>query len=117
MILSTADFNQRLRQVIGDATIDEFAASLEESAQRVKDILRGKQRPPSDFLTKLHVQLGVDLNWLLAGDGAKAASMVTVKEQLLLAHYRAASDEGRKAIEQTSHALAKRPDTGGGKKP
>lgn len=112
MIPSTNNFNQRLRQVIGDATIDEFAASLDESAQRVKDILRGKQRPPSDFLTKLHSHLGVDLNWLLAGDGVKAASIVTVKEQLLLAHYRAASEEGRKAIEQTSQALAKRPGTG-----
>lgn len=101
------EFEDRLRAVIGDSTIDEFAASIDEPSQRVKDILRKKQKPPADFLVKLQVTLGVDLNWLLVG-GDRPAVALSVRESNLLQNYRASAAEGRKAIEQTSVAVSKR---------
>jgi hypothetical protein len=109
-------FPERLRTVIGDLTIDAFAKSINEPDHRVQNILREVQKPPSDFLIKLHEQCGVDLHWLLTGKGGGAAPKITVREQRLLANYRAATDEGRKAIEQTSQAVAKTPEPARGKK-
>jgi transcriptional regulator with XRE-family HTH domain len=105
------NFSTRLRSVIGDLTIDEFAKSLDEPDHRVKNILRGAQRPPSDFLIKLHQDYGVDLHWLLMGEEGEGAANITAREQRLLANYRGATDEGRKAIEQTSQAVEKRPES------
>jgi hypothetical protein len=110
------NFPARLRTVINDLTIDAFAKSIDEPVHRIQNILRESQRPPSDFLIKLHQIYGVDLHWLLLGEGEGAAPTISVRERRLLANYRAATDEGRKAIEQTSQAVAKRPEPARGKK-
>ena len=102
------EFAERMRAVIGDSTIEEFARSIDEPSQRIKDILRNKQKPPADLLVKLQLTLGVDLNWLLVGDEAQPKLVLSVREALLLDNYRAAADEGRKAIEQTGFAVEKR---------
>jgi Bacteriophage CI repressor helix-turn-helix domain len=109
-------FPARLRTVIGDLTIAAFATSINEPDHRVENILREVQKPPADFLIKLHEQYGVDLHWLLTGKGNGGAPTITVREQRLLANYRGATDEGRKAIEQTSQAVAKRPESARGEK-
>lgn len=101
------EFEDRLRAVIGEATIEEFARTIEEPAQRVKDILRKKQKPPSDFLVKLQLKLGVDLNWLLAGGSEPLGRALSVREAALLDDYRAADDEGQRAIAATGAAVAK----------
>lgn len=103
-------FPARLRTVIGDLTIAAFAKSINEPDHRVENILREVQKPPADFLIKLHEQFGVDLHWLLIGNENGAAPSITAREQRLIANYRGATDEGRKAIEQTSQAVAKRPE-------
>lgn len=102
------EFTDRLRAVIGEGTLEEFARSIDEPLQRVKDVLRSKQKPPADFLVKIQIKLGVDLNWLLVGGEDQARVVLSVRESTLLDNYRAAADEGRKAIEQTSAAVAKR---------
>lgn len=109
-------FPARLRVVIGDLTIAAFAKSINEPDHRVENILREAQRPPADFLIKLHEQFGVDLHWLLTGKGDGGTPAITAREQRLLANYRGATDEGRKAIEQTSQAVAKRPVPARGKR-
>lgn len=101
------EFEERLRAVIGTSTLEEFAHVIDEPLQRVKDILRKKQKPPSDFLVKLQLKLGVDLNWLLVGGDAPSRPL-SAREFALLDNYRAAADEGRKAIEQTGVAVTKR---------
>lgn len=101
------EFEERLRAVIGTSTIEEFANLIDEPVQRVKDILRKKQKPPADFLIKLQLKFGVDLNWLLVG-GVESPLALSVRETSLIDNYRAAVDEGRKAIEQTSAAVEKR---------
>lgn len=102
------DITDRLKAVIGDATLDQFAASINESTQRIKDVLRQKQKPPAEMLVAIHLKHGVDLNWLLAGDTAQPKMLLSVREASLLDNYRSAADEGRKAIEQTSAAVSKK---------
>ena len=92
----------RLREVIGDMTIDSFAELLDEKPQRIKDVLRGRQRIPEDLLLKLAEKMGVDLNWLVADVGEKSADDLSSREAALLNHYRSADDEGRSVIEKTA---------------
>lgn len=113
------DVVDRLRAVIGDSTIEQFAALMDEPVYRVKDILRGRQKPPADFLIKLQLKLGVDLNWLLAGAPGPPKPALTAREATLLDEYRAAAEEGRRAIEATTAAvsgLAQRTKDGGANK-
>lgn len=101
------EFVDKLRQVIGDATIDEFAGVLDEPVQRIKDVLRKKQKPPADLLVKLQVKFGVDLNWLLTDQDGPPQLLLSVREAALIDNYRAAAEEGRRAIEATGLAIAK----------
>lgn len=105
--MATEEFEDRLRALIGDSTIEEFARAIDESAQRVKDVLRKKQKPPADFLIKLHLKTGVDLTWLLAGGPSPPSLTLSAREAELIDNYRAAAEEGRRAIEATGSAVAK----------
>ncbi|GAP39042.1 helix-turn-helix transcriptional regulator [Piscinibacter sakaiensis] len=90
------DFSTRLRAVIGNSTIDDFAAALGESPQRVKDVLRAKQKPPFELLLKLHERCGVDLNWLVTGSEPKSAGPQLRPDQAaLLRDYDQADEIGR----------------------
>lgn len=101
------EFSEKLRAVIGTATIDEFAAVLDEPAQRVKDVLRGKQKPPADLLIKLQLVMGVDLSWLLSDEKGPPKLLLNAREVALIDNYRAAEDAGRRAIEATGLAVSK----------
>jgi hypothetical protein len=101
------DLIDRIRLVIGDSTIDNFAASINQPAQRVKDVLRGKQKPPADMLYAVHMQHGVDLNWLFDGGSDVPKMNLSVRERSLLDNYRAAAEDGKRAIEHTSAAVKK----------
>lgn len=101
------EFVEKLRLVIADATIEDFALAIGESPQRVKDVLRKKQKPPAEMLVNLQLKLGVDLNWLMTDQGGPPRMQLSVREAALLDNYRAAAEEGRRAIEATGLAIAK----------
>lgn len=63
----------RIREAMAGAglTIDAFAERLGEKPQRVKDVLRGKQRAPEAMLAALASQPGVDIVYVLTGETAK----------------------------------------------
>lgn len=58
----------RLREVIAarGLTIDGFATLLGEKLQRVKDVLRGKQRLPESMAAAM-AREGFDVNYVLTG--------------------------------------------------
>lgn len=97
----------RLRDVIGDMTVDAFAAMLDERPQRLKDVLRGKQKLPEDLLVKLVQIAGVDANWLLTG-AADLKQRPSAREAALLDNYRHSSEEGKRAVEATLSAISQR---------
>lgn len=103
-------FEDRLRDVISSAgcTIDQFARELDEPAQRLKDILRAKQRPPAEVLVKIHLMYGIDINWLLVGDrklankGEPLSELLQPRERELLRRFREADDAGKRFIESAA---------------
>ena len=101
----------RLRVIIGDMTIDSFAQLLDEKPQRIKDVLRGRQKIPEDLLLKLVDKMNVDLNWLVADSGDAAPKELSSREFALLDNYRKADDEGRAVIEKTA-SFAAQPKAG-----
>lgn len=83
-------------QVDSGLSIDTFAQRIGEKPQRVKDALRGKQRPPWEMLAMMVSELGVDAAWLLTGKSQAVG--LSQDEALLLARYRAASTNDKAAI-------------------
>ncbi|WP_343630648.1 helix-turn-helix transcriptional regulator [Roseateles sp.] len=53
-----------------ELSINEFARRAETSAGFVSEVLRGLKRPGLGLLEAAHRELGVSLNWLVAGEGA-----------------------------------------------
>jgi hypothetical protein len=96
----------RLRTVIGDMTIESFAALVDEKPQRIKDVLRGKQKIPEDLLLKLAEKLHVDLNWLVADAAEAGGGEMSSRESALLDNYRKSDDEGRAVIEKMASFAA-----------
>lgn len=72
--MSSTKFNNldliltRLRIVIGDRTQKEFAEWIDESPSTVTEWMRGRSKPGWDALKKL-ADKGVNINWLLTGNG------------------------------------------------
>jgi hypothetical protein len=97
--------SDRLRSVIGETKIDEFAELIGEPVHRVKDVLRNKQRPPFDMLVKLRTIQGVDLNWLAVGDGVTGPVLAT-QEATLLARYRELAPASQEALRSMAAALS-----------
>ncbi|WP_240958861.1 XRE family transcriptional regulator [Pasteurella multocida] len=72
--------------------------------------MRGEREPNSDAYLKF-AQLGININWLLTGQGemfigGTPESTLTQKEQTLLEDYRESNEQGKEAIEKTASALA-----------
>jgi hypothetical protein len=73
---------------MADRTQKEFADWLGDLPKKVNDYLLGNSRPGWDFLGKL-AKKGVNLNWLLTGQGAvyvkdQADFIIPPEAQLLL---------------------------------
>ena len=65
--------NTRLQTVLKElpGTIDEIAKGLGVSHATLYKYLSGKTKPNADFLAQLKSQTGVNLNWLITGQGEK----------------------------------------------
>ena len=58
---------EKIRQVIefNKITLDEFAEKIGEKPTRLKDVLRGKQRPPLEMIQSIVEIFQIDENWLI----------------------------------------------------
>ncbi|WP_418647255.1 hypothetical protein ACNQFN_18845 [Thauera butanivorans] len=107
---SVDSIHLRLREEIDRVGLSLAAAARaagESSPQRIKDVVSGKQRCPSDLLARLN-GTGVDIFYVLTGqrsDEAPAAP-ANPREKALLDNYRHSPDAGKDAIERTASALA-----------
>lgn len=70
--IPTLEIQDRIRAAMGAAgmTIAAFAERVGTTQQRVKDVLRGKQRVPADMLETLASMDGVDIQYVLTGHHA-----------------------------------------------
>ncbi|WP_233419225.1 XRE family transcriptional regulator [Aggregatibacter actinomycetemcomitans] len=72
--------------------------------------MRGDREPNSEAYLKF-AQLGININWLLTGEGemfigGTPESVLTKQEQTLLEDYRESNEQGKEAIEKTAKALS-----------
>jgi len=70
---TNSDIQVRLREIIGTERGDQaqIARRLGESPQRISRYILGETIPKIDFLERLHDILGININWLLTGEGLK----------------------------------------------
>ncbi|MDG6235424.1 helix-turn-helix domain-containing protein [Glaesserella parasuis] len=97
--------------------VEHFGGSIAKFSERsginyrsVQNYMRGEREPNSEAYLKF-AQLGININWLLTGQGemfigGTPESTLTQKEQTLLEDYRESNEQGKEAIEKTASALA-----------
>ena len=69
MTVSAGNIGARIRLARGRLTQDEFAARLGISKSTIGKYERGERSPESDILARMRSVLGIDINWLLTGEG------------------------------------------------
>lgn len=77
MSASREEVGARIREIRASRTQEEFGQILGVSRGYLSDIESGRSFPSVPFLTSLAVNIGVPLNWLLAGQMPAAANETT----------------------------------------
>lgn len=101
-------FSTRLREDLERLGLSLAAAARaagEKDSERLKQIAAGRQRCPLELLSALE-PVGVDVYYVLTGQRIGLATTLSARESALVANYRAAPEEAKKALETTSAALA-----------
>ncbi len=60
---------RRLRRARGELTQPAFAAHLGVTKDTIGKYERGERRPEAEVLARMREVLGIDINWLLTGEG------------------------------------------------
>ncbi|MEW5974132.1 MAG: helix-turn-helix transcriptional regulator [Pseudomonadota bacterium] len=102
----------RLKQVRGQMSQVDFAASLEIGRTSLINYEKNQRQLDANLLTRLWVLYGVDTLWLLTGIGTRTAEKLTADERKLLEQYRACSGEAQATLRMTAEALAARVPVG-----
>ena len=108
--------SQRLRDIlkIKSMKIKEFSELTGIPYSSSQSYLNGTRDPGMDALTVICLQLYVNINWLLTGQGemfigdpSNAMVAQNSREEALLDNYRHSDSEGRQAVEITASAFAR----------
>lgn len=78
--LRVADFSQRLKYLIGEASVRQFAKDLSVTEAAVRSYLRGETLPKLSVLAEIADVKGVSLVWLAMGDDAYSGGADFVNE-------------------------------------
>ncbi|MEO5347896.1 MAG: helix-turn-helix domain-containing protein [Magnetococcus sp. YQC-9] len=111
--------NFRLKNTLSAKGFDhkEFSSKLNEICGIPKstayNYLSGVRTPDAENLALLCSRLGINLNWLLTGEGpmfrSSTSPTLSPDESALLDAYRAADEAGRAALLITAKAMARKP--------
>ena len=97
--------------------IEQLGGSITKFSERsginyrsVQNYMRGDREPNSEAYLKF-AQLGININWLLTGEGemfvsGSSTNHLTQQEQALLEDYRESNEQGKEAIEKTAKVAA-----------
>lgn len=110
---------QRLMEALGALDEEALAIQLQRDLGTLR-VWQTRQMIPSRVLLGVAQATGCSVDWLSGDPEApkypqrsyeapegSTATVLTAREAALLANYRAATEDGRKALEATSAALAK----------
>ncbi len=101
---------ERLREVMGDRCVTEYARSLDLNHESVRRYIRGMTPPSAKFLIRVTERYRVDANWLLTGERLdNADSLRTVETAQLVAELerRDLLGRNRRMIERRQKASRK----------
>lgn len=93
------NFGTRLREVRGERSLEEFAALMQESAEKIAAIEAQELLPTPKLVQRLiatHPEEGV--MWLMGSKRVQLDSPITELEAIMLMDYRQASPEGQAAL-------------------
>ncbi len=105
-------FPERLRAVLkaNNLKIKDFSEFTKIPYSTCQSYLSGTREPGMEVLTIICLQLCVNLNWLLTGQGEMFISemecSLTSAETKLINDYRESNEQGKEAIEKTARALS-----------
>lgn len=106
-------FSERLKAVLKakNLKIRAFSDLTGIPYSTCQSYLNGTREPGMEVLTTIYLQLYVNINWLLTGQGemfigGMPENALTKQEQILLSDYRESSEQGKEAIEKNASALA-----------
>ncbi|PHR17261.1 MAG: hypothetical protein COA37_22915 [Hoeflea sp.] len=98
---SAPGLGTRLVELRGDATREEFASALDVHANTIGNYERGDRQPDTEFLGLLRERIGVDINWLITGEGnshVKPDSRRDTSNQVAIPRYAIHASAGGGAV-------------------
>lgn len=109
--------SERLKEVINEkkiSSIKEFAELTDLPYRTAQSYLNGDREPNIAGLTKLCTQLGINLNWLITGVGARfvgeelliPAAILSPEKQELIDAFDGMTPEQRRAILEVGKGLS-----------
>ncbi len=106
--------SKRLKEVLKykSLKIKEFSIITNIPYSSCQSYLSGTREPGMEVLTAIHLQLYVNINWLLTGQGEMfignqvTEQALNPQETALLEDYRESNEQGKEAIEKTAKALS-----------
>lgn len=106
-----AEAGRRIAGVRGGMSQAEFATRLDVDRKTVVRWEAGERLPDGSSLLKLLTEFGVDLNYILTGQGTGDVAALNDDEAALLNNFRHAPQAQRDILSATSQAFAKPPST------
>jgi transcriptional regulator with XRE-family HTH domain len=89
----------RIRKVRGTRTVAEFAAQIGTTAEAVSKVEAGEEWLSNELLGRIIEHEKLSPMWLLSGEELVLEGELSHMEKVLITNYRAASAEGKKALE------------------
>lgn len=99
--------SERLKQVMEAKSFNlkTFSEQADIPYRTLQNYILSGREPSAEALIKLYTQLGINLNWLLSGEGKMfhdtLNTELTEKEQDLINHYRKMSSDAQIAFDVT----------------
>lgn len=101
------EVGRRIAEVRGGLSQAEFAGRLGVDRKSVNRWEAGERLPDGQSLLKLLTEFGVDLNYILTGQGTSELAALNAIEAALIDNYRHAPQVQREILRATGAAFAK----------
>ena len=108
--MNTSERLKRIMEVKG-FNLKTFAEQADIPYRTLQNYILSGREPNAEALIKLHSRLGVNLNWLMIGEGEMFSNEIetlnlTQKEQALINHYQTMSENTKIAFDNLFKTLS-----------
>ncbi|MDO4626695.1 MAG: helix-turn-helix domain-containing protein [Pasteurellaceae bacterium] len=109
--MNTSERLKRIMEAKG-FNLKTFAEQADIPYRTLQNYILSGREPNAEALMKLYSRLGVNLNWLMSGEGEMFSSEIVIlhltqKEQALINHYQAIPEEAKIAFTTLLELLSK----------